>query len=261
MKQIILGLIIGSNFWMFSSCAVQTTATEADSLVENSNQSPNTNSVPEVPPEVEREKRFNEENQKRAEELDKQNERFTIVPKEWKRVDFKNFKYPFGLLYKAEAHILDQKLRGGSDYYLGPVFYLDLTNDKKKEAIVFITEIGCGGSCDGGSLVPYFYTIQKGKAKLFGVIKTGSRAYGCLIKSLRVENRKIYLEQFGKCKRNLTYDGGDSEKEPLFKFQAKGQTNSVYAFKKLNLVRESIEEFNTEKVFLGQYDSEISIIE
>jgi hypothetical protein len=96
--------------------------------------------------------------------LNAENERFRQVPDEFKSVDFNNFEYDFGRLKDGEfeKEHSGKYARGGSRFSFDDVFYIDLIGDSKKEAVVFLYRVGCGGSCDGGSNIIYFYSSRNG---------------------------------------------------------------------------------------------------
>lgn len=209
----------------------------------------NTNSFQPVEPE--------KIDQKRRDELDIQNQKFREVPVEFKDVDFENFKFPSVKLKDGEFEEINVDQMNGATYRLGEVFYVDLTGDIKKEAIVILWALSCGGSCDGGSETTYFYSSQNGKAKLLDFIQTGSRSSGCFIKSFAIKNKKLSIEQFGTCIKNSDYDENIVNS---CKFCVKDLTRSVYVFNNQSkLVREFVEEIKTPETNVMNYFAEISI--
>jgi hypothetical protein len=130
------------------------------------------------------------------------NKAFEAVPAEFRTVDFANFRFPFGRLTNGELVI--ERGSGGDTYRLDNPIYLDLLGDELKEAIVPISVVSCGVSCDGGSWTLFFFQSNGTRVKRFGEINLGSPAYGCNAKSIATRNKIIEIEQFGKCLQNST---------------------------------------------------------
>lgn len=193
--------------------------------------------------------------QTKRKEIEIQNEKFRIVPDEFKNIDFENFKYPSARLKNGEYEEADKYI-GGTTYYFDEVFFIDLVNDSKKEAVALLNVVSCGGSCDGGSSIIHFYSSRKDKPKLIDWIGFGSRSGGCSLKSLKVINKKIHIEQFGKCTKNPSYE---ENRVYTCKFCVNDLTRSVYSIKNSGLVRESIEEIETPETDVMNYSAEISI--
>lgn len=190
-------------------------------------------------------------------ELEVQNEKFRQVPGEFKKIDFKNFKYPSARLNNGEF-TEDDEYVGGTTFSFDDVFYVNLTDDEKPEAIVMLSAVRCGGSCDGGSSIIYFFQSNKGKAKLIDFIELGSRSGGCSLKSFSARDKKIFIEQFGKCAKDAKYEKNRSY---TCKFCVKDLTRSVYSIKSTELVRESVEVIETPETNVMNYFAEISINE
>ncbi|HEY0051580.1 MAG TPA: hypothetical protein VGB68_19940 [Pyrinomonadaceae bacterium] len=188
--------------------------------------------------------------------LEAQNARFKVAPAEFAKVDFKNFKYPAARLKDGEFKHFQDKNLGSGWFSLEDVFYVDLNEDEKSEAVVLLGSFGCGGSCDGGRTIIYFYSARKGKPRLLAEIETGSRSGGCSLKSLAIKDRKIILEQFGNCDKNPTYE---ENRKYSCKFCVKDLTRSVYSFKNGELVRETSETSETPETGIMNYTTEISI--
>jgi len=144
------------------------------------------------------------------------------VPAEFAKVDFKNLSYPVN--WKKKSVRLENGRHDYNDpedywnsFKLGDVYYVDLTGDGKKEAIVDLVWEHCGGSCDGGSHLFYFYAIQRGELTLLQRISTGSLAYDCGLKSFTAGRETLIIEVFRKC----SYSGGTFiSKQQLSKFEA-----------------------------------------
>jgi hypothetical protein len=248
---IILALVILSN------CVNQTSAFKNENIsatpsptVDNSN-NVNANSWKPIPNEADK------IDQAKRQELEIQNEKFRIVPEGFRSVDFKNFEYPSVRLKNGVYEEADN-YTGGTTFRFDKVFFIDLAGDEKKEAIVLLNAVSCGGSCDGGSLVIHIYSSQKGKARLIDFIELGSRSGGCSLKSLTIKDRKIHIEQFGKCAKNSKYE---ENRVHNCKFCVRDLTRSVYSIKNSQLVRESVEQIETPETDVMNYSSEISINE
>ena len=139
------------------------------------------------------------------------------VPEQFRNADFKNVTYPvtpdvdvtppFRLssvrLKDGSFELLDPKGVGGLTFDLQDIDYVDLTGDGKEEAIVQLSQLVCGGSCDGSSAFFYFYSAVGGRAKLLSRIETGSMAYDCGLKSFVLKGSLLTLETF----RNCRFDG------------------------------------------------------
>ncbi len=127
------------------------------------------------------------------------------VPNQFQHIDFRNFSYPYTLLSRKRTVSLkngeyeyDLKDQRGSIYF-SDVYFIDLTNDDRPEALVMLSHVACGGSCDGGSALFYVYSFERRKLKLLWQYETGSLAYGCGLKSLSAKKARITLELFGRC--------------------------------------------------------------
>jgi hypothetical protein len=161
------------------------------------------------------------------------------VPSEWKGVDFKNFSYPTSLRWRVrlkDGAFEKSEGIGGNRVEFQDVYYVDLTRDGKREAVVQLHWVACGGSCDGGSHLFYFYSIKKSRPTLISRIETGSLAYGCGLKSLNINKQSIELEVFWKCHRKgSSLDAGYGAEE-VGKFSAKSFTRFLFEFKGRKLV-------------------------
>lgn len=202
----------------------------------------------------------NIDNTKR-DELEVQNEKFRQIPDEFKNVDFKNFRFPIAKLKNGEFEIFNpnKPTEGRQVFGLENIYYIDLNGDDIKEAIVFLYAVSCGGSCDGGRSIIYFYSSQNGKPTLIDTLEMGSRSSGCSLKSFALKDKKISVEQFGSCKENSTF-----EKDRIYtcKFCVKNLTRSDYHFEKnYKLIKDSVEEIETPEVDVMNYTSEIGFSE
>src|SRR6266849_1272698 len=139
------------------------------------------------------------------------------VPTEFNGIDFKNQTYPMSvnLSYTTTFRTRTVRLKdgsyeyqdrgglGGAQYELDDVDYIDLTGDGRKEAVVRLSQLVCGASCDGGSHFFYFYSSAHGKATLLSRIETGSLGYDCGLKSFTLKRESLTLETFKAC----SFDG------------------------------------------------------
>src|SRR5882762_714287 len=128
------------------------------------------------------------------------------IPAAFTAIDFKNHSYPgrqrIGLSNGSDEHAF-QNSGGGVTFDFKDVYYVDLTGDGKEEAIVRLSRVECGGSCDGGSDLFYFLSAKNNKLIFLSRIETGSIGYGCGLKSFVLHERTLVLEAFRKC----TFDG------------------------------------------------------
>jgi hypothetical protein len=189
---------------------------------------------------------------------DSYNERFKISPEEFKQIDFKNYSYPYKLSYGRRNIILNN---GEYEYdfsddrgwfSLSDVYYVDLTGDGKPEAIVILSHVSCGGSCDGSAALFYIFTTHQHKLKSIWHFETGSLGYGCGLKSFTVKNRKITAELFGRC-----IDG--SEESSRGKFQVKDTTRLTFAFNGRRFVERKKVLISMSERSVLNYEPEISI--
>src|ERR1043165_1822641 len=77
------------------------------------------------------------------------------IPLEFRDVDFKNLTYPIVYTVDARRHNVELKDGtreypfkhggGGATYELRDVHYVDISGDRKREAIVWISQLTCGG--------------------------------------------------------------------------------------------------------------------
>jgi len=251
-------LFLISSIFLLSNCASQTSA---DKLVNNPAQptptivnanNVNVNNWKPIDNEADK---IDEAERK---ELDARNENFKQVPDEFEGIDFENFKYPLARLKNGEHEERDEKHLGGTTYNFDEAFFIDLNNDNRKEAVVMLYAVSCGGSCDGGRSIIHFYSSRKNKPRLVDWIELGSRSGGCSLKSFKIKDKKIFIEQFGKCAKNSSYE---ENRVNSCKFCVKDLTRSIYSIKSSELFRESIEEIKTPETNVINYFAEISINE
>jgi len=134
------------------------------------------------------------------------NDRYRVVPEDFKNIDFKNhsygvYKYPNGkeidlTLYGGELRLPDDL----GWFSLKDVYYTSVTGDERPDAIVQLSHVQCGGgSCDGGSALLAIFQMRGGKLNKIWQYETGSYAYGCGLKSLTLDTKKIVVGLFGRC--------------------------------------------------------------
>src|SRR4030095_3256363 len=127
---------------------------------------------------------------------------------DFKNIDFRNFSYPykFSSRKRMKVSLKDGKFeydlkdeRGWFEF--SNVYSVDLTNDGRPEALVILSHVGCGVSCDGGTTLFYAYSSENQELKPLWQYETGSLAYGCGLKSFSAEDKKLVVELFGRCSR------------------------------------------------------------
>ena len=191
-----------------------------------------------------------------------QNGRFRRVPEGFKLVDFNNWSYGY-YRYGRKKFILDltqgqhsysSKEGGGETFSLNDVLYTDLTGDQKPEAIVMLSHVDCAVSCDGSS--DLFYVYESGKTGLREIweYETGSRAYGCGLKSLTLSKKDIVLEMFGRCWEPASSDPGPA------KFMINGKTRAVFQFNGSRFVRRHAEVTDTPAIDVKNYEAPIRVL-
>ena len=202
-----------------------------------------------------------ETNNKHLEELEKQNAKFRQVPDEWKNVDFKNYNYTLSNLRQTirlkDSHYEYQIKNGGGWVDLDDVFFFDIIGDDKKEAVVMLNFVVCGGSCDGGTTIINIYNLKQEKPKVFWLYETGTNKSGCGLKSFTIKDKKITIEQFGNCLKNSNKDLNWGKY--LTAFQSKDITKTVFSFVNNKLRKESNELIETETIDLRNSKLEIRI--
>lgn len=195
-------------------------------------------------------------------QFEAQNEKFRVVPEEFKQIDFEKISYPYKFSYdgrkikialKDDKYEYEEKPSGGGWFDLSDIFYVDLTNDKSPEAIALLWHVSCGGSCDGGAALFYIYTLEQNKLKQLWQFETGSLGYGCGLKSFTVKNKKITMELFGRC-----FDKTE-ESSMMNKFQAKDTTRLTFGFNGKKFAEEQKEFISVPVRSVLNYRSEISI--
>lgn len=160
------------------------------------------------------------------------NDQFRVVPENFAQINFNNWRYGryrFGgakldLVLTAGRQVIPHKEGGGETFSLKDVLYADVTGDGKPEAIVNLSHVQCGGSCDGGSNLFYVYQSSKNGLRKIWEYETGGMAYGCGLKSITVLKKMIVLEMFGQCWAPASSFAGSG------KFMVRDVTQSVFVF-------------------------------
>jgi hypothetical protein len=203
------------------------------------------------------------ENESKVHALEIQNEKFKTIPEEFRKFDFKNFTYPTNYP-KRNVTLKNGKYKyentdslGGGWFDFGKVYFVDLTKDEKKEAIVFLSRVDCGGSCDGGTVLIYVY--QSGAKKPTWKYEFGSKGYGCGLRTLNIEDKKIFFDVFGKCNEKMELSPSTPEGAFTGKFSFYGYTEFTYKFDGKQFVREKMEFHQIEKLSSLNYRPQISI--
>lgn len=172
------------------------------------------------------------------------NERFRLMPGNFVSADFANWSYGiyrFGgkvftlTLDRGKQEILFEEGGGGETFSLRDVFYTDVTGDGKAEAIVKLSHVTCGGSCDGSSALLYVYENRKGSIRKIWEYETGSMAYGCGLKSLTINVKEIVVEMFGQCWKPA------SSFEASGKFLVRDLTRSVFHYNGRRFIKRQTE--------------------
>jgi len=187
---------------------------------------------------------------------------YRIIPENFRHVDFGNHSYGlYSSRNAANAKVIGLTLRDGelqlpknSGWFeLKDVYYRDFTRDGKPEAIVRLSHVECGGSCDGGSDLFYIYTQRNGQLETLWQYETGSYAYGCGLRSFTVSGRQLVLELFGRCPEQRTEDPSTS------KFLTKNLTFLLFEFDGRGFERKMTEYFDSSTVNVKNYEPSIHI--
>jgi len=188
------------------------------------------------------------------------------VPVEFSGIDFKNLSYRISSkpgavrLKDGRVEFFQDKYLGNSWFEFEGVNYVDLTGDGKKEAIVRLSQVICGGSCDGSSALLYFFSASHGAPVLLSRIETGSVAYTCGLKAFVLSERTLVLDAFRTC----TFDGVsfksayDAE-ERGGKFIAREFTRFTLEFDKGKFVAKKREVLPNPEIDVKNYPAKISI--
>lgn len=198
-------------------------------------------------------------------EISKKSEKKS-VPVEFSGIDFKNLAYPINSkpgrvrLKDGRVEFFEDKDPGNSWFEFKDVDYVDLTGDEKREAVVRLVWVACGGSCDGGSFLFYFYSIENGRLKPLSRIEMGSLAYECGLKLFVLSKRTLTLEAFRQC----SFDGVSLRSaydadERGGKFIAKEFTRFTLTFDKRRFVSKKREVIPNPEIDVKNYPVKITI--
>jgi hypothetical protein len=105
---------------------------------------------------------------------------------------------------------------GASSHWfdLNDVVYTDLTGDGNPEAIVLLSHLTCSHTCDGGKNMIYVYS-NRGLNEIFR-FESGSGLDGCSLQSITVKNKKLTLDQFGRCPKALGAERDDPTRRETY---------------------------------------------
>ena len=189
------------------------------------------------------------------------NDKFRVIPENFADVDFANWQYGqyrFGgnnldLTLAHGKYELASKEGGGETFSLIGVVYTDVTGDGKPEAIVNLSHVQCGGSCDGGSDLFYIYQSRDSGLRTIWEYETGSMAYGCGLKSVTLTNKQIVIEMFGQCWEPASSFATSG------KFMVRDVTHSVFRFNGKRFVKRSTEVTAAPVRDLRSYNAELHI--
>lgn len=187
-------------------------------------------------------------------------ERYRIIPENFKHIDFGNHSYgpyphPNGTVIGLTLRDGELELPKKSGWFeLKDVYYKDFTRDGRPEAIVRLSHVECGGSCDGGSDLFYIYTQRNSQLETLWKYETGSYAYGCGLKSLTISDKQLVLELFGRCPEQR------ADNPRASKFLTKDYTFILFEFDGAHFNRKLIEAFDSETaVDVKNYQPPINI--
>ena len=189
-------------------------------------------------------------------------------PAEFRDVDFKNFSYPISdgrtiELKNGHWEFYGDAALGNVWFDLKSVDYADVDGDGKKEAVVQLVQVSCGGSCDGGAMLFYFFRETSSRVTLLTTIATGSLGYQeCGLKSFLLNGKTLILETFQACRldgRSVKPVKKPSAREPLSKFGANEYTRFELVFKERKFRVTQREEFPWPKGEVLNYDAAISV--
>src|SRR5258705_2026710 len=184
----------------------------------------------------------------------------TIVPDDFKQINFKNFSFPYEFSFGKRVKVAlkngeyeyDFKDERGS-FNLSNVYFVDLTHDRRPEAIVMLWHVGCGVSCDGGAALFYVYSFRKQGLKSLWQYETGSLAYGCGLKSFSANGTKITVELFGRC------GNGKDQFSGTGKFQVKDITRMTFESNGSKIVARKRTLISTPERSVLNYEPKVSI--
>jgi hypothetical protein len=192
------------------------------------------------------------------------NERFRSVPGRWASIDFTHHSYGPYRFYGGRK--INLTLKNGEyqyDFYeirgwfsLSDVYYVDITGDQIPEAIVNLSRVECGGSCDGGANMFFIYSKNaEGKLKELFRYDTGSDAYGCALKSLTLEGKEVRLELFGRCPEPAREYPGPG------KYMVQDLTQLTFLYHEKGFLSTTTRFVSTDVVDVRNYKAEVHINE
>jgi len=192
------------------------------------------------------------------------NQEFRSVPGRWASVDFTHYSYGPYKFYGGRKIRLSLK-NGEYQYDFGDddrgwfslrdVYYFDVTGDLIPDAIVNLSHVECSVSCDGGANLLFIYSINaEGRVKELFRYETGSYAFGCGLKSVTLERKKVSLELFGRCPRPAMNDFGPG------KFMVKDLTQLDFWFSEKGFLETKMEYVSTDVTDVKNYQAEFRII-
>lgn len=190
------------------------------------------------------------------------NEKFRIAPSNFAHIDFANRSY--GVYRGSWKDTISLNLINGDYDYsdgneggwfrLKDVYFTDVTGDERPEAIVLLSHVECGVSCDGGSTLILVYRTH-GSLEEIWRFETGSYADGCGLKSLTIMKRQITVQMFGKCPNPPTGFSGPG------KFLVGNTTFSNFRLSSGRFIKRDTEIFFTPVTDVKNYKAQIHIIE
>jgi hypothetical protein len=165
-------------------------------------------------------------------------------PPEFAGIDFKNFRYPTDVggtikLKDGKAEYANKESGGGDTFEFHGASYVDLEGDGKPEAVVGLTVVSCGVSCDGPASLFYFFASENRRPKLLTHLETGSPAYDCGLKSFSMAGKELTLELFRSCSFDDTAFEVKEMDETEGKFIAKTFTRFELTFHQNAFVEKS----------------------
>ena len=190
------------------------------------------------------------------------NQKYKIAPEAFAHIDFENHSYGSYRLWSGKK--INLRLKNGELEYDYPsedtgwfnfedVYYVDVTGDGVPEALVLLSHVGCGVSCDGGAALFYIYSTHKNKLHRIWKYETGSLANGCGLKSFSFDKKEIALEVFGRCTKEATESPGSG------KFLIADLTRSVFKYNGRRVVRTGLKFLSTPATDVKNYKSDIRI--
>lgn len=185
------------------------------------------------------------------------------VPEAFKGMDFANASYPTAEL--GRVRLKDGKHEhpyrsGGVTLALREVHYADLTGDGNPEAVVKLGQVVCGGSCDGGSALLYFFSTHSGRLQLLSRIETGSVAYTCGLRSFIFSKGTLVLEAFRNCSFNGVSLASAYDADSVGgKFFASEFTRFTMQFRRGRFVQTKRELIPNQESDVKNYPSRVSI--